>query len=75
YKRANAYPVELDLEECSRLVPHVVQRPLLAHGTPLRHDSDTLAQVLMEVASEAPALLEGSLQPAWAWERDGAPRH
>ncbi|MEE9198458.1 MAG: gluconeogenesis factor YvcK family protein, partial [Dehalococcoidia bacterium] len=68
YKRANAYPVELDLEECSRLVPHVVQRPLLANGAPLRHDSDTLAQVLMEVVSEeAPALLEGSLQPAWAW--------
>ena len=53
YKRADAYPVDSDMKECSRLVSRVVQRPLLASGAPLRHDSDALAQGIMEIVSEA----------------------
>lgn len=56
YKRANAYPVESDLEECSKLVERIVELPMLAPGAPLRHDSDALAKAIMELASEAPAL-------------------
>jgi len=54
YKRANSYPVELDLEECSGLVQQILQSPLVVSGTPIRHDSDALAQAIMEIVSELP---------------------
>ncbi|MFQ5872696.1 MAG: uridine diphosphate-N-acetylglucosamine-binding protein YvcK [Dehalococcoidia bacterium] len=61
YERANAYPVEADLEECAHLVPRIIRRPMLAAGAPLRHDSDALAQAIMEIASEAQVLGESTL--------------
>ncbi|MEE9247701.1 MAG: gluconeogenesis factor YvcK family protein, partial [Dehalococcoidia bacterium] len=54
YKGANSYPVESDLEECSGLVQQILQRPLVDSGTPIRHDSDALAQAIMEIVSELP---------------------
>ena len=51
YERAHSYPVESDLEECAELVEHSLQRPLVGSGTLIKHDSDSLARAIMEVAS------------------------
>ncbi|MFQ5933590.1 MAG: uridine diphosphate-N-acetylglucosamine-binding protein YvcK [Dehalococcoidia bacterium] len=63
YKRANAYPVEMDLEECSKLVSQILQKPMLAPGAPLRHDSDALARAIMEIASESRTSVPEANQP------------
>ena len=63
YKRAKAYPVEPDLEECSELVSRIVQPPLLAPGTPLRHDSAALARAIMEIASEPQPTMARPIHP------------
>jgi len=53
YAADGQYPVELDLEECQRVVSNVVCRPVLAAGVYLRHDPHTLAQVIMEIVSDS----------------------
>jgi uncharacterized cofD-like protein len=49
YSGDDQYPVELDLEECQKLVKNIVRRPLLATGVNLRHDPPSLAKAIMEV--------------------------
>ena len=53
YQRADAYPVEADIDECRAIVPNIVQLPMLASGATLRHDSYALAQAIMEIAGSA----------------------
>jgi uncharacterized cofD-like protein len=43
YASEGSHIVELDLENCERLVPHVVARPLASAGVYLRHDPELLA--------------------------------
>jgi 2-phospho-L-lactate transferase/gluconeogenesis factor (CofD/UPF0052 family) len=49
YQSEGAYPVEADLEACAQLVATVLPCPLVKAGRLLRHDSDKLAQVIMQV--------------------------
>jgi uncharacterized cofD-like protein len=49
YSGDGQYPVELDWEECHKLVKNVVCRPLLATGVYLRHDSTALAKAIIKV--------------------------
>lgn len=49
YARQHAYPVERDLERCCQLAGEIVEAPLLAAGTLLRHDADKLAATVMKV--------------------------
>ena len=48
YAADGQYPVELDLDECQKVVRSVLCRPVLAAGVYLRHDPNALAQVIME---------------------------
>lgn len=50
YESEGSFVVEADLEECRRLVPHVVSLPLASAGTYLRHDPERLAQAVLAVA-------------------------
>lgn len=52
YKRADSYPVQLDIDECSQLVSQIVQQPMLAPGALLRHDSDALAEAIIGMAMQ-----------------------
>lgn len=52
YGSSNAYPVELDCEECSGLVRRIVCGPLLGPGPRIRHDSRALADMIMAVARD-----------------------
>ena len=50
YRSSNAYPVELDSDECAGLVGEVVSGPLVGSGPQIRHDSRALADMIMAVA-------------------------
>ena len=60
-------PIELDLEECRKVVRRVVCRPVLAAGVYLRHDPPALAKTIVEIIdspSEVPEYLPaGDEQP------------
>ena len=56
YGSLGQYPVEIDLDECSKVVREVVQQPLLSAGVYLRHDSRELARTIMGILRKpAPA--------------------
>ena len=46
-------PVELDLEECQKVVQRIVSRPVLGAGVYLRHDPHRLASAIMDIANDA----------------------
>ena len=52
YALQHAHPVESDVEACRQLVRQVVEAPLLAAGTLLRHDAAKLAATIMEIAKK-----------------------
>ena len=49
YSSSGQYPVDVDLEECSKMVMNVVQEPLLSNGVYLRHDFHALAGTIMGI--------------------------
>jgi uncharacterized cofD-like protein len=49
YGSSKQYPVEVDLEECGKMVRQVVQEPLLSAGVHLRHDPHFLAKTIMGI--------------------------
>ena len=49
YDSYGQYPVEVDLEECQKVVREVVQEPLLSAGVYLRHDPGPLARTIMGI--------------------------
>ena len=49
YGLEKAFPVEVDAAECKKLVPHLVESPILSPGVLLRHDAHRLAQTLMGI--------------------------
>lgn len=53
YAADGQYPVELDLEECQKVVSNIVYKPVLAAGVYLRHDPHTLAQAIMEIVNQS----------------------
>jgi uncharacterized cofD-like protein len=53
YKAEGASPVVADIDECSQLVPIVMQRSLAMTGCVLRHDPVRVAEAIME-AIDAP---------------------
>lgn len=50
YKREKAEPVKLDLENCAGLVNRVYIAKLLADGEVIRHDSDRLADTILQMS-------------------------
>jgi uncharacterized cofD-like protein len=48
YAAEHAHPVEVDLDRCQALVPHIVQGDLTAQGSLVRHDSKKLARVIAQ---------------------------
>ena len=50
YRSSDAFPVELDSDECAGLVGEVVAGPLVGSGPQIRHDSRALADMIMAVA-------------------------
>jgi len=50
YERKAARPVETDLARLMALGVQVIARPLLAEGTKVRHDSDLIAAVALDLA-------------------------
>ena len=55
YGSSGQYPVEVDLEECQKVVCEVVQEPILSAGVYLRHDPRSLAKTVMGILkSRAP---------------------
>ncbi len=51
YAKENAFPVQIDLDRCLDYVPNVFQSNLLSEGSLVRHDSDKLAQQIIEVGA------------------------
>lgn len=47
YESEGSYVVQLDLENCRRLVPHVIAQPLASAGMYLRHDPELLAEAVV----------------------------
>ncbi|MBI3953865.1 MAG: YvcK family protein [Chloroflexi bacterium] len=68
YALQHAQPVAGDGERCRQLVGAVVEAPLLAAGTLLRHDAAKLAAAIMAIATRehqpAPAFPQPTAQPA-----------
>lgn len=62
YGKHGAMPVSIDQDRCYEYAPRLVVRPLAAAGTLVRHDSDRLADVLLEIAGG----VEGRSDPAAA---------
>jgi uncharacterized cofD-like protein len=58
YAAVGQHPVRLDLEECCKVVRHVVCQPALAAGVYLRHDPDALATTIMVIVN-SPAEVAG----------------
>lgn len=56
YESEGSYVVEADLDNCRRLVPQVVFQPLATVSTYLRHDSDRLAETVLDVIGTSRAL-------------------
>ena len=44
--REKSFPVKANVDECRKLVPQVVTKPLAAAGQLWRHDSQKLAKTL-----------------------------
>lgn len=49
YKEEKSFPVKADAEECKKLVPKVIAKPLAAAGQLWRHDSKKLAKALFSL--------------------------
>lgn len=49
YALEQAYPVYLDLERCKSMVPKIVPGDLVSKGSLVRHDSHTLAWLIIQV--------------------------
>ena len=62
YRSYGQYPVEVDLEECRKVVKHVVQEPLLSAGVYLRHDPFSLARTIMGIVNAEAAHAEPSIR-------------
>jgi uncharacterized cofD-like protein len=52
YRAAHSGPVSIDQEACYQYVRRLMVRPLAAAGTLVRHDSDRLAEALLDVLKE-----------------------
>lgn len=52
YAAQGSMPVSIDQERCYNYAPRLLVRPLAAAGTLVRHDSDRLAEVLVELLHE-----------------------
>jgi uncharacterized cofD-like protein len=50
YAREQSFPVEADTERCAALAGEVINTPLAAKGTLVRHDPELLAQQVMQIA-------------------------
>jgi uncharacterized cofD-like protein len=61
YAADGQFPVELDLEECQRVVKSVLCRPVLAAGVYLRHDPYALAKVIIDIVHGRVPELQGQL--------------
>lgn len=53
YESEGSHVVELDMENCRRLVPRVIAQPLATTGMYLRHDPDLLADAVMNAIGAA----------------------
>jgi uncharacterized cofD-like protein len=53
YNSFGQYPVEVDQEECRKVVREVVQAPLLSTGVYIRHDPHALARTIMGILRRA----------------------
>ena len=51
YESEGSHVVELDRENCSRLVPNVIAQPLASTGAYLRHDPELLADAVLSAIS------------------------
>ena len=49
YASYGQYPVEVDLEECNKVVHEVILEPLLSTGVYLHHDPPHLARTIMDI--------------------------
>ena len=63
YAPEGSFPVEFDEAECERLVPHTVAGDFLAIGQFVRHDSQRLAEAILNVVDAQGA----------PWAQDGEP--
>ncbi len=54
YAQEEAYPVEVDLEECRGLVPNLKLAPLASEGPYVRHHPARLAEAILEVLRGSP---------------------
>ena len=63
YGSFGQYPVEVDLQECAKVVREVVEEPLLSAGVNIRHDPHSLASTIM-------GILKSSVLPAGTSIRD-----
>jgi uncharacterized cofD-like protein len=61
YAADGQHPVELDLDECQKVVKVVLSRPVLAAGVYLRHDPPALGQAIMEIVNRLEPGQEGQL--------------
>jgi uncharacterized cofD-like protein len=56
YQQAGQIPVSIDLERCYDYAPRLMVRPLTAAETLVRHDPERLAEALMALLREQPAV-------------------
>lgn len=64
YQAERAVPVSIDLEHCYQYVPTLMVRPVAAAGTLVRHDPDRLAEALLILLRENPALVSAATADA-----------
>ena len=68
YAAEGALPVELDVSACEALGVQVARAPMLAPGILARHDSQTVARALVEIASNRRAGLLATSKSGTHWE-------
>ncbi|MBI4338206.1 MAG: YvcK family protein [Chloroflexi bacterium] len=52
YCRSGQHPVVVDVEQCRDLAAHILAEPLLSAGVYLRHDSEVLGRVIMQIVEQ-----------------------
>jgi uncharacterized cofD-like protein len=62
YSSYGQYPVEVDLEECHKVVRKVVREPLLSAGVRIRHDPYSLAKAVMSILNSGVPSAKPSLR-------------
>ena len=51
YEKEKAYPVENDVIQVKKLAKNVIERPIAAAGTLLRHDTGKIARIIIDLAT------------------------